>query len=242
MRVLVVADDAGRRRSLAAMTSDAGHEVCAAADAAGAAAAVIRASEAPPQALLAETAAGGMALRRLVTRVRLAAEAELPVVLLLPEASTWLRGGLPLDLLPAVAARGREAGAVSLRRALAEIGDGGGRAGAAAAVEVSAVSGGLAYDAVARQARGPGGVARLTQSEGAILGALVAEPGAVVGAERVAQALWGSATVDRHSRAAIRSHVYTLRTKLRGAGLDGVVVSVPGVGYRLETDLRDGRG
>jgi DNA-binding response OmpR family regulator len=49
----------------------------------------------------------------------------------------------------------------------------------------------------------------------------------------VARALWGTPLVDRHVRGAIRSHLHTLRAKLRAAGLDGTVESKPGVGYRL---------
>ena len=80
---------------------------------------------------------------------------------------------------------------------------------------------------------------QLTPSESAIFEAVLAANGGVVPAERIASVLWGGTpVVDTLSRAAIRSHVYTLRKKLRTAGLDHALVSLSGAGYRLRLDAR----
>ena len=78
---------------------------------------------------------------------------------------------------------------------------------------------------------------QLTASEAAIFETVLEANGGVVPAERIALALWGRQTMmDTLNRAAIRSHVYTLRKKLCVAGLDHALVSLSGAGYRLHLD------
>ena len=224
MRVLVVAEDARRRERLARSVEAAGQDVGGSSDARD----VMRAvRDERPEALLVESDEGAAVLRALLERARAAAEAPLPALLLLPESSVWLHGPLPAPLLPARALPSSEAPAGALRSALAAIAEGSG-AGPPAVLRLGA----LRLDRQARVVSGPQGEARLTASECALLGAIVAGGGAVVRAEQVAGALWGRPVVDTHSRAAIRSHVHTLRRKLAGLGLGEVVVSLPGVGYR----------
>ncbi len=51
------------------------------------------------------------------------------------------------------------------------------------------------------------------------------------------RALWGeTATSDHHARAAIRTHVRTLRRKLATAGLAGALVTLPRIGYRIDLE------
>ncbi len=99
----------------------------------------------------------------------------------------------------------------------------------------------MSLDRRRREVEGPEGAAHLTPSEASILSLLMREGGSVVSHQELAQELWGSAFSDRHSRAAIRSHVHTLRAKLRGGGvgLADVVASMPGVGYRLNAAAAD---
>jgi two-component system response regulator MprA len=84
----------------------------------------------------------------------------------------------------------------------------------------------------------------LTASEALIVDLLLRHPGLVVPANALSRALWGDAILDGHGRAAIRSHIYTLRRKLRAVGLPSALVSAPGWGYRLDaattarTDVR----
>lgn len=229
MRTLIVAEEAVRRDALAAEVRRSGHEVCGASDVARITAEVRRAVPGPEVCVI-DAGGHGVALRRTIDRMRHAAERPLPVVLMLPQSSAWLHGALPSDLLPAVPVPARGLGAGGLARALAALG--GGVAAAAPVTEAPP----LALDGQRREVRGPAGTTRLTPSEVAVLSALMQGGGGVVPAERMAQALWGNALIDRHSRATIRSHVYTLRAKLRSIGLDGAVASLAGVGYRLVLD------
>ena len=173
------------------------------------------------------------ALRRAIDRARHAAEAPLPLLMLLPEHSTWLRDAPPRELLPAITISAREADATALGRGLERMGArpplGSGDVGSLP----PAAAGALSFERARREVSGPGGSVRLTASEGTVLGALVAGDGAIVTHEQLAEALWGRAIVDRHSRAAIRSHMYTLRRKLHDAGLEEAVIALPGVGYSL---------
>ena len=231
MRVLVVAEDPLRREVLARAVSAAGHEVGGLSDVREASLAVLRAE---PKALLVELAEGSAAqLVRLLERARNAAEAPLPAVVLLPEGSVWLRGSLPFGLMPAAAIAVSPSGGDGIERVLRELAGGGAEAGREALC-----SGELRLDAVRRELTGPAGTAHLTESETRVLAAVVEGGGGVVTAEQVAGALWGRPLTDKHSRAAIRSHVHTLRRKLGSVRLDGLVVSLPGVGYRLSTPDR----
>ncbi len=224
MRVLVVAEDAQRRESLARSVEAAGQDVGGSSDGRDVMQAVRRDR---PEALLIDYGEGTAALRMLLERARAAAETPLPALLLLPEHSVWLHGPLPAPLLPARALASIVAPEGVLRSALAEIAEIGG-AGPPAVQRLGA----LRLDRQARIVSGPEGEARLTVSECGLLSAIVSGGGAVVRAEQVAEALWGRAVLDPHSRAAVRSHVHTLRRKLSAVGLEGAVASLPGVGYR----------
>ena len=229
MRALVVAEQPGRRDTLAGEVRDAGHEVIGSADATGVTAEIWRGAHGGPDVMVVDLGGEAASLRRLIDRARHAAEQPLPVLLLLPDGSAWLRGALPRELLPAVTAPSREADSGALARALAQLDT----VGSAAAAPPRARVGSLSFDPSRRDVSGPDGSAHLTPSEAAVLGVLVREEGGVVPHGRLAQELWGTAVVDRHSRAAIRSHVHTLRGKLRAVGLGSAVASLPGVGYRL---------
>ena len=219
----------GRRDALATEVQEAGHGVSGSVDATGVTAEIWRAAHGGPDVLVVDLGGDAAALRRLIDRARSAAEQPLPVLLLLPDGSAWLRGALPRKLLPAVAAPARETDSSSLARALAQLDTG----EPAAAAPPKARAGSLSFDPSRRDVSGPDGSAHLTPSAAAVLGVLVREQGGVVPHGRLAQELWGTAVVDRHSRAAIRSHVHTLRGKLGAVGLGGAVASLPGVGYRL---------
>lgn len=225
MRVLVVAERPERRQALARELRRAGHEVTGSSDAAGVAEETRR-SEAAPDIFVVDVGDDAATLRNLVERARDAAEdPDRPVLLLLPEYSSWLRGMLPADLQPVIALAASARPAEAMAQALqAAAGAGGG------------APNGLTFDEERRDATGPKGVVQLTPSEAVILAALRREGGTVVTHDRIALSLWGNAFADRFGRASIRSHVHTLRQKLRGIGLDEIIVSVPGVGYRLLSD------
>ena len=233
MRVLVVAEDAQRRERLARSVEAAGQDVGGRSDAREVMRAVRRER---PEALLIESDEGAAVLRALLERAREAAEAPLPALLLLPGHSVWLHGPLPALLLPARALASSDAPEGALRSALAAIAEGSG-AGPPAMLRLGA----LRLDRQGRAVSGPEGEARLTASESALLGAILAGGGAVVRAEQIAEALRGRPVVDTHSRAAIRSHVHTLRRKLAAVGLGEVVLSLPGVGYRAAQPGEAGR-
>ena len=225
MRALVVADDRRQREAASRSVERAGHEVCGSCGTAEAIAAVRRSA---PDLLVVEIAGGGGALRRLVQRVREAAERPLPALLMLPRSSSWLYGQLPPDLLPAAAVSADGASASDVELALAQVAAPGGPAPVPHASFAP-----IAFDRVGGEIHGPAGGVALTPSEGVILGALLEAPGDVVTLATLAHVLWGSAVVDGYARGAIRSHIHTLRAKLRSAGLDGAVATLRGFGYRL---------
>jgi DNA-binding response OmpR family regulator len=231
MRVLVVAEGARRREALVAAVQAAGQAVAGSSDGRELMDAVRREG---PEALVIESSEGDASLRALLERARAAAEAPLPALLLVAGTSSWLRGQLPARALPARVLAARAASEGTLRRELAEIASSSGLGSPPVQL-----LGALRFDREERAVRGPRGEARLTASEAALLGVLADGGGAVVRAEQVASALWGRALVDAHSRAAIRSHVHTLRRKLATVGLEGAVVSLPGIGYRVEPATAD---
>lgn len=181
-----------------------------------------------PDVLILDAGGDTEATRVALERGRAAAEMQLPAVLLLSANSLWLRGALPASLLPCVViARTVERHAI--RSALSRL----------SGQSPGAGEGGEEFQWLRdrRELTGPGGTAHLTASEAAVFEAVLEANGGVVSAERIASALWGGPTiVDTLSRAAIRSHVYTLRKKLRAAGLDHALVSLSGAGYRLHID------
>ena len=225
MRVLVVAGDAERRRELSGRVEFAGQEARGGSDAVHVMEAVRRER---PHALLVDADASAGALESLLSRARAAAEAPLPAVLVLPEGSVWLRATLPPPLHPARAVADADPEGAALASALTEIA----AAGQLPPPPVQQV-GPMRIDRARSSVAGPNGEAELTASELALLDAIVAGSGEVVRAETVAEALWGRAVVDPHARGAIRAHVHTLRRKLAGAGLEGVIETLPRVGYRL---------
>ena len=218
MRVLIVADDAERLRSLCRVVSRAGHTCEGTLDARGLALAV-RVSR--PDALVLELGSEATVLRRHVARARFAAESALPVVLLVNDPA-WIRLPVYAELEPCAVLAASEA-AESLPAQLARFGfEAGGQALA-----------GLDVRSDRREVTGVAGRARLTASEASVLGALMAAPGDVVRPDVLSAALWGSVQADRHARAALRTHVYTLRGKLRQAGIEDAIETLPGLGYRL---------
>ena len=228
MRVLVIADDAEVRAACAGHLDRAGHEVSATSEAARA---TERVRSTRPEALLVVASGATSALRLLLGRLRDAAEAPLPALLLLDAASLWLRAPLPADLAPAVAIAARDADAPRITAALAALLDGAPRV-------TSTALGGVTFERVRRRliagnASGAPAEVGLTPSEAAVLGLLVAQPGAFVAAGDIAHALWGTPLADRYARGAIQTHVHTLRGKLGAAGFLGAVESKTGVGYRL---------
>ena len=160
---------------------------------------------------------------------------------------TYLHGGHPSHALPAVLAMSEALGAsgrdtlmaavvayesfsalTDAELALAQI-----AAPGAPAPVPHASFGRIVFDRAGGKLRGPAGTVALTPSEGVILGALLDAAGEVVRLETLAHTLWGRTFVDGRMQASIRSHVHTLRARLRSAGLDRAVVVVRGIGYRL---------
>ena len=167
--------------------------------------------------------------RATIERCRAAAESVLPALLVLPSSSPWLRTPLPDDLQPASALDTSTATPADLARAARLL------VGDELATTALAV-GGVALDPLERRLRGPAGDAFLTPSEAALLTALLEHPHEVVRAEEVARLLWGTPVGDAHARAAIRTHLHTLRGKLASVGAGDAVRSVTGVGYRLRLE------
>ena len=225
MRALVVADDTRRRDAASRSVERAGHEVCGSCGIADVTAAVRRTT---PDLLVVEIAGGGGAVRRLIQRAREAAERPVPALFMLPRSSSWLYSRLPSDLLPAAAVSADGASASDVGLAFAQITT----PGAPAPVPRPSFAR-IVFDRAGGEVRGPAGTVALTPSEGVILGALFDAAGEVVRLEMLAHVLWGRTAMDGHVQASIRSHVYTLRTKLRSAGLDRAVVALRGIGYRL---------
>lgn len=162
--------------------------------------------------------------REAIARCRSAAESTLPVILVL-WSSPWLHGPAPADLEPVAVLDASKATAADLIRAARLL------AGAPAQVAIEVP--GLGLDPVERRLRGPAGDAFLTPSESTLLGLLLARPLDVIRVEEVARALWGTPINGPHERAAIRTHLHTLRRKLASVGAGEAIRSVPGVGYRL---------
>lgn len=173
MRVLVVSDEAARRRALAEEVRRAGHEVGGAAHSARVVAETRRVAPAPEALLL--KVEDQSAATRVVGRVRLAAEARLPALVVLPAHATWLRSGAP-----------------EIGRALERLG------GSAMPVPGER-AGALALDRRTRHASGPGGAVALTPSEASILARLIAARGAIVDHGELSAELWQRPLLDRHS-------------------------------------------
>lgn len=168
--------------------------------------------------------------RQTLERCRAAAEVALPAVLLLWPTSPWLHTAVPVDLEPAVALDVLTATAPDLMRAARVMsGDSG--------MSVSLRMGALVLDHVERRLTGPSGDAFLTPSESTLLAVLLARPQEVVRVEEIARALWGTPLGDPHARAAVRTHLHTLRRKLTSVGAGDAIRSIAGVGYRLRVGM-----
>lgn len=172
-------------------------------------------------------AGDAQATRVALERARGAAEREaLPAVLVVSVNSLWLRGALPVELLPC-AVIARDGATSKVADAVSRM----------AGVEASTVRDvdGVLWVRDRRALSGPLGTVQLTASEALVFDAVYSAHGVVVSLAQIALALWGQAVADDLNRAAIRSHVYSLRRKLRAAGIaDGTLLSVAGVGYRFK--------
>ena len=220
MRILVVAENTFQLRELVGFIRRAGHQPCGAVAALEVTEAVRRLR---PEALIVEQADEGTR-HAVIERAWGAAESDMPALLVVPRPEDALHSGpFPTTV---VRANGTEEGILSGLRAL--VSD-----AATSESEPPAVTP-LHLNPGSRDVEGPTGKhVRLTVSEVSVLAELIAAAGMYVGPAALSSALWGVATVDRHSRAAIRTHIYTLRRKLRSVGLDEAIVSLSGVGYRL---------
>lgn len=167
--------------------------------------------------------------RETIERCRSRAETTLPAVLVLPPSSQWLEAPLLPELSPSCALDASVASAGDLLRAALVL-----TGGTTSARMIAA--GPLSLDPLERRLQGPDGDAFLTPSEAALLTALLERPREVVRVEGIARALWGTPVGDAHSRAAIRTHLHTLRCKLTTVGADDAVRSISRVGYRLQSE------
>lgn len=219
MRLLVVAGECGRARSLVRGLLETGHE-CELLVGTDQLTEAVRHN--CPQALVLESERAVGALPRHLARARAAAEAMLPAVLVTEEPA-WLHVPLPAALQPCTVVAAHEA-AQMLPNALAQLLPD-------ALLPRTAAS--FAFRPETREVVSPAGSGSLTASEASVLKTLLATPSAVVSTQQLAAVLWGSKQVDRYERAAIRTHVYTLRAKLRALGLRRAIETLPGIGYRL---------
>jgi DNA-binding response OmpR family regulator len=75
---------------------------------------------------------------------------------------------------------------------------------------------------------------RLTPLEGRLLEALLLQPGRVLSAEMLIEAIWGPEGADR---AMLKQLVYRLRTKIEPDPTQPTTIeTIPGMGYALITD------
>jgi DNA-binding response OmpR family regulator len=93
------------------------------------------------------------------------------------------------------------------------------------------IRGGLQIDQDTRTVSVNGSRFRFPSAEYTILLRLARHPGRVIEARELIEELYGDADPSR--RNALKSHICRLRRRLRKAGIDNLVVSCWGVGYRL---------
>jgi len=236
MRILVVAHDPEAARTRGLELRRGGLDVAGSASRLEATAA-LRRLRADAVVLLDDgsTSLDADAIRTLVGRLRGAAESPLPVVLLLEDDSVWLRARPAADLSP-ITALPSDAPTRSVHDALDRL------MGADGPLEARSSSV-CRLDAVRREVSGPGGAVGLTPSELTVAWALATADGAVVGYDALSRALW-DVSADASTRAALRTHLHTLRAKLRRVPPALEVENRPGVGYRLGASLivRERRG
>lgn len=89
------------------------------------------------------------------------------------------------------------------------------------------------FDPGTRELTAGGATVRLTPCEAQVFAALLQRRGQITTPEALSTLLWGEEAPDRHARAGVRTHIYTLRCKLRSLALGGAIESVRGGGYRL---------
>ncbi len=223
MLILIISEQVERRAIDAAATERAGCRVVTAEPAETAAIA----QRVRPDILMIDVAGDTSTLRGVLERARVAVAAQLPALVVLPESSVWLRAPLPLDMAPAVALSHDGVGSGELARAYSTLLE-------EASPLASHRAAGLTFEPGARAISGPGGVTALTRSEAAVMALFLERAGEAVSIESFTRALWDRTTVDRRARAAIRSHIHTLRRKMQQVGAGDPIVSVTGVGYRFE--------
>jgi DNA-binding response OmpR family regulator len=178
-----------------------------------------------PQALVVDVAYDH-GIVEAVQRVRDVMERQVAALLVLPAGSSWLHGALPERYQPAVALGYADTENGALARALGDLDNSG-------AGRAQREIGGLSFDPDSRVLATHVASVQLTRSEATLLDAVASAAGGIVPAEAVAEALWKRPLADAHSRGAIRSHLHTLRAKLRELGAADLVESIPGAGYRL---------
>ena len=229
MRILVVSEHPEAGRARGAALSRAGFEVAGCASRLGATVS-LRRLQADATAILddARVPLDVRAIRVLVDRLRGAAESSVPTALLLGDDSVWLRARPAGDLAPIVALR--------LDAPARELGEALERLASEAGPFAPASSATPRLDVRRREVTGPLGTITLTPSELSVAWELATAEGAVVSYEALSMALWG-VPADRPTRTALRSHLHTLRTKLRRVALTLEIENRPGVGYRLAAPL-----
>lgn len=94
------------------------------------------------------------------------------------------------------------------------------------------IVGDVSIDLHARRAERNGAELPLTAREWAILELLLARQGRVVTFDEMLETLWGE--TSERTRASLEVIMTRLRRKLRGGAADGIIVTVRGVGYRLD--------
>lgn len=95
--------------------------------------------------------------------------------------------------------------------------------------------GALAVDLAEGTALSPAGPVGLTRTEYAILGVLARHHGRPVARETILDAVWGY--TNRPNTRTVETHLWRLRQKLGDRGAEPHWIStVPGAGYRLESD------
>jgi two-component system, OmpR family, KDP operon response regulator KdpE len=110
-------------------------------------------------------------------------------------------------------------------------------AGRTPADSAQLVAGPLVLDAERHEVRVHGQLVELTPREFEILRVLMTNPGRLVTKAKLLRAVWGEAYQGEDSYVYV--HVSQLRRKLAAAGgqgaVDGLIVTEPGVGYRIRT-------
>ncbi|MBC7221161.1 winged helix-turn-helix domain-containing protein [Candidatus Bipolaricaulota bacterium] len=121
------------------------------------------------------------------------------------------------------------------RRRLARVDDGQGKG-----MPSPAAAPGLVVDGSRKAAALNGVPLSLSPKLFSLLALLVSEPGRVFSDREILGAVWPA---SRYANAKdVKQHIYLLRKKLRGVqpGAEGMIVTVPGFGYRFEPPRREG--